>query len=78
MATASGLSTWTWCIARGNSAVALDLGDSPGVSVRRNRRELPVAVNVANFAPAVAGQPVLLSPDEVQTVFHEFGSCAAL
>jgi len=40
---------------------------------QENRRELPVAVNVANFAPAVAGQPVLLSPDEVQTVFHEFG-----
>ncbi|OON40390.1 dipeptidyl carboxypeptidase II [Izhakiella australiensis] len=33
----------------------------------------PVIYNVANIPPAPAGQPVLLSWDEVITLFHEFG-----
>lgn len=34
---------------------------------------LPVVFNVANFAKPVAGEPALLSFDDVITMFHEFG-----
>lgn len=33
----------------------------------------PVIVNVCNFPPATADQPSLLTIDQVQTAFHEFG-----
>jgi len=36
-------------------------------------KRLPVLVNVANFTKPAAGQPALLSFDDVTTMFHEFG-----
>lgn len=41
--------------------------------VSERRRQLPTAYLVCNFTPAVSGQPTLLTHDEVQTLFHEFG-----
>jgi len=34
---------------------------------------LPIIANHNNFAKAPDGQPTLLSPDDVRTLFHEFG-----
>ncbi|MGH8153796.1 MAG: M3 family metallopeptidase, partial [Rhodanobacteraceae bacterium] len=34
---------------------------------------LPIAFLTCNFAPATGGRPALLTHDDVQTVFHEFG-----
>ncbi len=41
--------------------------------ISQQRYQLPTAYLVCNFTPAVSGQPTLLTHDEVQTLFHEFG-----
>ncbi|WP_303764784.1 M3 family metallopeptidase, partial [Alloprevotella tannerae] len=38
-----------------------------------DRNQLPLIYNVCNFAKAPEGQPTLLTWDETQTMFHEFG-----
>ena len=40
---------------------------------RGEKRALPINAIVANFAPPSDGQPSLLSHEEVETFFHEFG-----
>ena len=38
-----------------------------------DRNQIPLIYNVCNFAKAPEGQPTLLTWDETQTMFHEFG-----
>ena len=42
-------------------------------SYKDGERVCPVVSIVCNFTPALAGRPALLSIDEVETLFHEFG-----
>jgi oligopeptidase A len=35
--------------------------------------QLPIAFLTCNFAPPAGGRPALLTHDDVQTIFHEFG-----
>jgi oligopeptidase A len=37
--------------------------------------QLPMAYLTCNFAPPVVDQPCLMTHDDVQTLFHEFGHC---
>ena len=38
-----------------------------------DEHQIPIVVNVMNFAKAAAGQPVLITMDDARTLFHEFG-----
>jgi peptidyl-dipeptidase Dcp len=42
-------------------------------SYENGKRVAPVVTIVCNFTPPAAGQPALLSADEANTLFHEFG-----
>jgi len=50
------------------STLALQHRNAAGGAV-----SLPVVLNNNNFAKAAPGAPTLLSPDDVRTLFHEFG-----
>lgn len=43
------------------------------VQHRNGSVQLPVVLNNNNFAKGAPGAPTLLSPDDVRTLFHEFG-----
>ncbi len=42
-------------------------------SYQDGKRVAPVVTVVTNFSPPAAGNPALLTSDEVETLFHEFG-----
>jgi oligopeptidase A len=41
----------------------------------REHKQLPVAYLTCNFSPPVGEQPSLLTHDDLQTLYHEFGHC---
>ncbi len=46
-----------------------------GKRLPNGRYRRPVAALVCNFTPGAAGEPALMSHQEVKTLFHEFGHC---
>ncbi len=44
-----------------------------GQRIENGRDIRPIVTNVCNFTRPSAGRPALLSPEEVETLFHEFG-----
>ncbi|WP_456371810.1 M3 family metallopeptidase, partial [Thiolapillus sp.] len=59
--------------ARPNKRGGAWMADAVSRMKTRNRQQLPVAFMTCNFTPPVGGKPALLTHDEVQTLFHEFG-----
>ena len=48
-------------------------GTYRGTSVRGGKSIRPIVVNVCNFSRPTGGDPALLSVEETETLFHEFG-----
>ena len=59
--TRPGKSGGAWC------------GSYRSQTCKDGKKVAPVVTTVFNFSKPVAGQPALLSADEAETVFHEFG-----
>ncbi len=49
------------------------MGDCQSRRVTRDVAQIPIAFMTCNFAPPVGDKPALLTHDEVETLFHEFG-----
>lgn len=48
-------------------------GGYRGQTYKDGKRVVPIVTIVCNFSQPASGQPALLSPDEANTLFHEFG-----
>lgn len=59
--------------ARPNKRGGAWMADAISRMKTRNRAQLPVAFMTCNFTPPVGDKPALLTHEEVQTLFHEFG-----
>ncbi|WP_456379398.1 oligopeptidase A [Thiolapillus sp.] len=59
--------------ARPNKRGGAWMADAISRMKTRNQEQLPVAFMTCNFTPPVGGKPALLTHEEVQTLFHEFG-----
>jgi len=76
-----------WTVSRDGSPIGLFIGDYFARAPKRSGAwmsafrgqekldgpQLPIVVNVMNFAKGGAGEPSLLSFDDARTLFHEFG-----
>ena len=59
--------------ARKNKRGGAWMDDCQGRMKTASVEQIPVAYMTCNFTPPVGGKPALLTHDEVETLFHEFG-----
>jgi oligopeptidase A len=59
--------------ARQNKRGGAWMGDCQSRMVTHTVEQIPVAYMTCNFTPPVGDKPALLTHDEVETLFHEFG-----
>lgn len=59
--------------ARPNKRGGAWMADAISRMKTRSKEQLPVAFMTCNFTPPLGGKPALLTHEEVQTLFHEFG-----